>query len=340
VRVGWASVSIIASIEQPACALARHRSLANQDQHRNRQWEVEEAKVLKTDRMAIAAISLRPFTELRIQKGDSTIADRPHAYGFGAKSWAILHNRPRSTLGLTSLQTLPVARLTTPEFFSSALEPHPAIAVFDCDGTLWGGDAGYGFMVWSLETGLVSRNASDWIDSRYRLYRTGEVSEAEMCGEMVQVYAGLREDELRKATAEYFHTLIEPQIFPELRELVTRLRAANTEIWAVSSTNNWLIEEGVRDFGIPPERVIATEVRVIDGLITSELINIPTGEGKAESLIRAGVTSPDAVFGNSVHDAAMLALAKRAFPVNASPALLQIAADKGWPVFYPQSELG
>jgi phosphoserine phosphatase len=194
-------------------------------------------------------------------------------------------------------------------------------------------------MIWSLESGLVSRNASDWIDSRYRLYRAGEVSEAAMCGEMVQVYAGLHEDELRKATAEYFHQQIEPQVFPEMRELVARLRAGGTEIWAVSSTNNWLIEEGVREFGIPVERVIAAKVRVKAGLITSELIDVPTDEGKAQSLARAGVTAPDAVFGNSVHDAAMLALAKRAYPVNPTPVLLQIAGDKGWPVFYPPTEV-
>jgi len=241
---------------------------------------------------------------------------------------------------LTSLQTPPVVRLTTPEFFASVLAPRPALAVFDCDGTLWGGDAGYGFMVWSLESGLVSRNASDWIDSRYRLYRTGEVSEAAMCGEMVQIYAGLREDELRKAAAEYFHSEIEANIFPEMRELVAQLRAGGTEIWAVSSTNNWLIEEGVREFGIPASRVMAAQVRVKDGLITSELIDVPTGEGKATSLARAGVASPDAVFGNSIHDVAMLATAKRAFPVNATPALLQIAGDKGWPVYYPESALG
>jgi len=241
---------------------------------------------------------------------------------------------------LTSLQTSPVVRLTTPEFFASVLAPRPAVAVFDCDGTLWGGDAGYGFMVWSLESGLVSRNASDWIDSRYRLYRTGEVSETAMCGEMVQVYAGLREAELRKAAAEYFHAEIEAHIFPEMRELVAQLRAGGAEIWAVSSTNNWLIEEGAREFGIPTERVLAAQVRVKDGLITSELIDVPTDEGKARSLAQAGVASPGAVFGNSIHDAAMLATAKRAFPVNATPALLQIAADKGWPVYYPQSQLG
>jgi len=191
-----------------------------------------------------------------------------------------------------------------------------------------------------MELGLVSRNASDWIDSQYRLYRNGEVSEAEMCGEMVQVYAGLREDELRKAAAEYFHTEVEAHIFPEMRELVSQLRAGGTEIWAVSSTNNWLIEEAVRDFEIPVERVLAAKVRVKDGVITSQLLDVPTDEGKAISLQRVGAESPDAVFGNSIHDAAMLATAKRAFPVNASPALLQIAGDKGWPVFYPQSAVG
>jgi phosphoserine phosphatase len=161
-----------------------------------------------------------------------------------------------------------------------------------------------------------------------------------MCGEMVQVYAGLREDELRKATAEYFHERIEPHIFPEMRELVAQLQAGGTEIWAVSSTNNWLIEEGVREFGIPPERVIAARVKVKAGVITSELVDVPTDEGKAFSLRAVGLESPDAVFGNSVHDAAMLSIARRAYPVNATPALLQISADKGWPVFYPESAVG
>jgi phosphoserine phosphatase len=231
----------------------------------------------------------------------------------------------------------PPVRYTTEEFHAAVLALKPGVAVFDCDGTLWGEDAGYGFMLWSMESGLISRNASDWIDSQYRLYRAGQVSEAEMCGEMVQVYAGLREDELRKATAAYFHSEIESHIFPEMQEVVGQLRAGGTEIWAVSSTNNWLIEEAVRDFGIPAGRVIAAEVRVKSGVITSELLAVPTDERKAVALRRVGLESPEAVFGNSVHDAAMLAIARRPYAVNATPALLQIAADKGWPVFYPES---
>jgi phosphoserine phosphatase len=240
---------------------------------------------------------------------------------------------------LTTTHTPPVTRYTTEEFQKAVLDLSPAIAVFDCDGTLWSGDAGYGFMVWSLEMGLVSRNASDWIDSRYRLYQHGDVSEEQMCGEMVQLYDGLREEELRRAAKEYFQTHIEAQIFPEMRQLVASLTQAGTEIWAVSSTNDWVIEEGVRQFDIPASRVLCTRVRVVDGLITSELLAVPSGQGKVVALNGAGITQPDAVFGNSIHDAAMLSIARQAFPVNATPGLLEIAGLKGWTVFYPASVL-
>jgi phosphoserine phosphatase len=185
---------------------------------------------------------------------------------------------------LTTVHTAP-ARYTQTEFEQAVLSLSPSIAVFDCDGTLWSGDAGYGFMIWSIETGLVSRNASDWIDSRYRQYLAKEISEAEMCGEMVQIYAGLQESEIRHAAAEYFRLHIESHIFPEMHALVARLHQDGVQIWAVSSTNNWVIEEGVRRFNIPASRVLSARVRVDDeGHITSDLIAVPTDEAKATAL--------------------------------------------------------
>jgi phosphoserine phosphatase len=234
---------------------------------------------------------------------------------------------------------MPTIRYTHEEFRRAVLEPVPRIAVFDCDGTLWNGDAGVGFMNWSMEAGLLSRDASSWLDERYRLYRQGKVSEADICGEMVQVYAGLRDEELHRAAARYFTGHVEAQIFPEMQTLIADLRKAGAEIWAVSSTNNWVVEEGVRRFGIPVDRVVAATVRVHDGVITSDLTGVPTGEGKAEALRRLGISAPDAVFGNSIHDAAMLELAVRAFPVNPTPDLMERAAQRGWPVFYPEAVL-
>jgi phosphoserine phosphatase len=229
---------------------------------------------------------------------------------------------------------------TAEEFERLALECKPRVAVFDCDGTLWGGDAGYGFMAWSLEQGLVSRSTNDWIDTRYRAYMAGNVSEPAMCGEMVQMYAGLRDEELRAAAARFVSEYVHARIFPEMAALVERLHRAGTELWAVSSSNRWVIAEGVRDFKIPPERILAANVRVADGVITSEIVDVPTGPAKAAALRRAGLPHPDAVFGNSVHDLAMLEIARCAFPVNPSPSLMAEAAKRGWGYFRPAAAEG
>jgi phosphoserine phosphatase len=192
-------------------------------------------------------------------------------------------------------------------------------------------------MKWTIETGLVSREATDWIDGRYRGYKRGEVSEVAICGEMVQLYQGLREEEMRRAAKKFFASKIEPNIFPEMLELVAELRRRGVDIWAVSSTCDWVIEEGVQRFGIPANRVLAARVSVRAGLVTDMICDVPTDEGKVAALARVGITAPDAVFGNSVHDAAMLAIARRAFPVNPTPALVERSAAEGWPVYYPAS---
>ena len=226
---------------------------------------------------------------------------------------------------------------TAPEFERLVLLSNPKVAVFDCDGTLWSGDAGLGFMVWSLEQGLVSRSTSDWIDTRYRAYQAGQVSELEICGEMVQIYAGLREQELRDAAARYVRKFVQPRVFAEMEALVAALKKAGVEIWAVSSTNKWVVAEGVRNFGFAEERILAAEVRVTGGLITSEILDVPTDEGKSEALKRVGIPRPDAVFGNSIHDLAMLEMARNAFPVNPSAELLEAAAKNGWGYFMPET---
>ncbi len=241
---------------------------------------------------------------------------------------------------MTTAATLPQT-LTPAEFAAAIDQLQPAaknlIVVFDCDGTLWSLDSGSQFMHWSIESGLLSRDAVDWIDERYRKYLRGEVNELAICGEMVQVYQNLRDDELRHAAAGFFAKRIAHTIFPDLRRAVETLQSRGAEIWAVSSTNHWVVEEGVKLFNIPAQRVLAARVAVENGIVTDRLIDVPTDEGKVTALRNAGVHQPDAVFGNSIHDAAMLAIARHAFPINPSPALIERSAQQNWPVFFPKS---
>ena len=233
---------------------------------------------------------------------------------------------------LTQSQAL---QWTQQELEQKIRDINPKVAVFDCDGTLWDGDAGLGFMNWTLEQGIVSRSTSDWIDTRHRAYRAGNVSEVDICGEMVQIYAGLREEELRRVAAEYVREFVRPRVFSEIQAIVQSLLNRGAQIWAVSSTNKWVISEGVREMGIPESRILAAEVAVKNGIITTDIVDVPTDEGKATALARIGLTRPDAVFGNSIHDLAMLEIAAHAFPINASPALLEAAARHGWGCYRP-----
>jgi len=151
------------------------------------------------------------------------------------------------------------------------------------------------------------------------------------------VHDSARAEMKKKHDLGFFTAKIEPNIFPELQRLIAALQRDGVEIWAVSSTNDWVIEEGVRRFNIPASRVLAARVQVLNGIVTENLLDVPTDEGKVAALARAGITCPDCVFGNSVHDAAMLAIARRAFPVNPTPALVERSAHEGWPIFFPAS---
>ena len=69
------------------------------------------------------------------------------------------------------------------EFLESVLQLAPRVAAFDCDGTLWAGDAGERFFDWELRAGDVVPDVSvAALRERYSTYKQGEVDETTMCG--------------------------------------------------------------------------------------------------------------------------------------------------------------
>ena len=239
---------------------------------------------------------------------------------------------------MTATQT-EIHKWTAQEFKRLVLDCNPKVAVFDCDGTLWGGDAGYGFMEWSLEQGLVSRSTSDWIDTRHRAYRAGK---------------GERRGNLRRDGADLCRTA-RPGIArccgPVRQGICPRSHlpgdggsgghaaSHGVELWAVSSTNRWVVAEGIRDFGIPE---VISLPRKSASRRPHHQRNPPRAHrcGQGGSAQAGGLATPDAVFGNSIHDLAMLEMSTHPFPVNPSPALLEAAAKNGWGYFRPAGRRG
>jgi len=221
------------------------------------------------------------------------------------------------------------------QFIESVLQLEPRVAAFDCDGTLWSGDAGERFFDWEMKQGIVPPTISEAMRARYLEYKAGRVSEDAMCGEMVTMHKGMTDAAMIKAASDFMGSAFPGHIFPEMQELVSRLRESACDVWAVSSSNEWVIRAGMKSFGIPQNHILAARVELENGIITDHLACIPSGPGKPRVLRDVVKREIDAAFGNSRWDADMLAIAKHAFAVNPNPDLEAVARQRGWKIYFP-----
>jgi HAD superfamily phosphoserine phosphatase-like hydrolase len=225
----------------------------------------------------------------------------------------------------------------TNEFLDSVLRLGLRVAAFDCDGTLWSGDAGERFFDWELrEGGIVADVLPLPMRERYAVYKRGGVDETTMCGEMVTMHRGVPEPKMMAAATSFFDQFFVAQIFPEMRELVRRLQGSGCEVWVVSSSNEWVIRAGMKHFGIPESRILATKVELDNGIVSDRLIRVPSGTGKPQALREVVKKEIEAAFGNSRWDTEMLAMAKHAFAVNPNPDLESKAREHGWRIYFPE----
>ena len=224
---------------------------------------------------------------------------------------------------------------TATQFIDRVLRLAPRVAAFDCDGTLWSGDAGETFFDWEIKRGVVSADVARAMRARYAEYKTGKVSEEEMCGEMVTMHKGLSESAVMDAATEFMTNHFPGRVFPELKQLVHQLREQGSEIWAVSSSNEWVIRAGIKQFDIPESRILAARVELDKGIVTDKLVRVPSGPGKPEALRQVVDKEIDAAFGNSRWDLEMLAMAKYAFAVNPNPDLEAAGQQRRWTIYFP-----
>lgn len=221
------------------------------------------------------------------------------------------------------------------QFIGSVLGLEPRVAAFDCDGTLWSGDAGERFFDWEIKRGLVTPEVGRAMLARYAEYKAAKVSEDDMCGEMVTMHHGLTEAAMMEAATDFMAKAFPGRVFPEMKELVRRLHDDGCEIWAVSSSNEWVIRAGMDQFGIPHDRILAAKVELEGGVVTNRLVRVPSGPGKPKVLREVVGENIDAAFGNSKWDVEMLEHAKHPFAVNPNPDLEALAHQRGWTVYFP-----
>jgi phosphoserine phosphatase len=154
------------------------------------------------------------------------------------------------------------------------------------------------------------------------------------------MHKGMSEAVITKAAADFIENAFPGHIFAEMQELIGLLQADGCDVWAVSSSSEWVIRAGMKAFGIADDRILATKVEVETGVITDRLVRVPSGAGKPKALREVAGNEIDAAFGNSRWDAEMLTMAKRAFAVNPNPDLEATARQRGWTIYFPDGTRG
>jgi hypothetical protein len=109
-----------------------------------------------------------------------------------------------------------------------------------------------------------------------------------------------------QAATQFFDENFVTRSFPSCKNWFVRLQRSGCDVWAVSSTNEWAIRAAMKHFGIDDKKILAAAVTIENGRITDQLIRVPSGEGKPRAIRDVIGKNPDAAFGNSRWDAAML----------------------------------
>jgi phosphoserine phosphatase len=205
------------------------------------------------------------------------------------------------------------------------------IAVFDADGTLWRGDVGEAFYRHQIQRKTIpGAPPRDPWDVYIKEAIEGDTVKA--YGWLAQWNAGVAEDDLNRWCEEYFNIHFAHMIFAPMRELAHALINAGFEVWVVTASPRWIVQAGVKGFGIQPDRVIGTSVVVEKGRLTDKVEQVPYRAAKAKLIQSVIGQKPSFAAGNTYWDKEMMVIATEL-------ALAIHSENKGEPNFESEQRL-
>nr|WP_207148517.1 HAD family hydrolase [Thiococcus pfennigii] len=211
-----------------------------------------------------------------------------------------------------------------------------ALAIFDLDNTLLGGDSDYLWGRFLVERGVVDGAEYDRLNERF--YHDYQAGRLDIMAFLRFALRPLRDNDpadLRAWRAEFIAERIEPVVLPAALELIERHRGRGDELLIITATNAFVTAPIAARFGIA--HLIATVPEQIDGRFTGEVAGIPSfREGKVARLEQwLAETGHDLAgshfYSDSHNDLPLLARVDHPVAVDPDPILAAEARVRGWP---------
>lgn len=188
------------------------------------------------------------------------------------------------------------------------------VAVFDCDGTLFG-QAPY-YLADEALYEYAKKNYEGKKDSLSvaKMKIVDELLHGDNVGvdfvqNRVRFLSGLTADQIQQIGKDMFKEKYQNKMYPEMKSLINNLENYGFEVWILSASPE-LLYQGfcAEQLGLPEDRIIGVKSRVTaDNVVTDQLVYpVSQDEGKAEVVRTFIKADPLFVGGNSRGDLEMM----------------------------------
>ncbi len=212
-----------------------------------------------------------------------------------------------------------------------------ALAIFDLDNTLIGGDSDHLWGEFVCERGLVDSDAfAARNDQFYEDYKSGNL---DIDAYLRFALAPLKDRDPELLAAwhrDFMTTKIEPVMLPRATQLIANHRERRDQLLIITATNEFITRPIAAALGI--EDILACEAQVRNGRYTGEPQGVPSyHEGKVvrlEQWLRGRDISLEGAYfySDSHNDLPLLEQVDKPIAVDPDPTLLARAREAGWPV--------
>jgi HAD superfamily hydrolase (TIGR01490 family) len=221
---------------------------------------------------------------------------------------------------------------------SESAEPGRTAAFFDLDKTILAKSSSLLFARPFYKGGLIGR--ADVLKSGYAqfVYLASGADHDQM--EQMRSYLsalcrGWEVEKVNAIVAETLDELVDPIVYAEAVALIDEHRAAGHDIIIISSSGTEVVEPIGERLGA--DIVIGTQLEIVDGCYSGEILFYAYGEGKAVAVrALAGEHGFDLAssyaYSDSHTDLPMLELVGNPVAVNPDAELRSVAESRGWPI--------
>ncbi|MEO5344024.1 MAG: HAD-IB family hydrolase [Gammaproteobacteria bacterium SHHR-1] len=212
-----------------------------------------------------------------------------------------------------------------------------ALALFDLDNTLLGGDSDHLWGEYLVELGVVDGEQYRAANDRfYQQYRDGLLDIDQFLAFALRPLSQHPLEQLEQWHAQFMRLKIEPIVLPAALELVAHHRSQGDQPVIITATNRFVTAPIAARFGV--DQLIATEPEFIDGSYSGRVAGVPCfREGKVTRLRhwlqQQGLDlSGSSFYSDSHNDLPLLEQVSQPVAVDPDPTLAEQAQERGWPI--------